>query len=334
MRVGEPAVVAILGASAADPPPGLEQAIPGCDLRFAETSDQLRATADAEVAYIWPPRTDWLPEHWGWSPRLRWIATSTVGVDWLLFPELVSSDVILTNSAGLFDDAMAEYALALVAAVRADLHTTLRLQQGREWVHREITRLAGSQVIVAGVGGIGRAIAGLLSRAGASVTSVGRSGRTDPELGWVAPVTDLGLLLPTADFVILALPLTAATAGLIGPAELARMGRHSWLINLGRGALVDEQALISALGDGVIGGAALDVFTHEPLPAASPLWTLPNVIVSPHMSADFLGWEQALVDLFLRQLASYRAGQPLANVVDKQLGFVTAGPQPAQRPLG
>ena len=112
------------------------------------------------------------------------------------------------------------------------------------------------------------------------------------------------------------------------------MGRHSWLINLGRGALVDEQALISALGDGVIGGAALDVFTHEPLPAASPLWTLPNVIVSPHMSADFLGWEQALVDLFLRQLASYRAGQPLANVVDKQLGFVTAGPQPAQRPLG
>src|SRR5262249_50223839 len=97
-----------------------------------------------------------------------------------------------------------------------------------------------------------------------------------------------------------------------------------WLINLGRGALVDELALIGALRDGVIGGAALDVFELEPLPAASPLWTLPNVIVSPHMSGDFRGWEQAVVELFLRQLARYRDGQPLANVVDKNLGFVTA----------
>ena len=331
MPAGDARVVAVLGASAADPPPGLGPGVPGCDLRFAGTAAQLSAAADAEVAYIWPPRADWLPGHWGWAPRLRWIATSTVGVDWLLLPDLVSSDVILTNSAGLFDDAMAEYALALVAAVRADLHTTLRLQQARQWAHREISRLAGSQVIVAGVGGIGRAIAGLLSRAGASVTCVGRSGRADPDLGWIAPVADLGQLLPAADFVILALPLTAATTGLIGAAELARMGPGSWLVNLGRGALVDEPALISALRDGAIGGAALDVFTHEPLPADSPLWALPNVIVSPHMSADFVGWEQALVELFLRQLASYLAGAPLANVVDKELGFVTAAARPAPR---
>jgi phosphoglycerate dehydrogenase-like enzyme len=109
------------------------------------------------------------------------------------------------------------------------------------------------------------------------------------------------------------------------------MGPGSWLVNLGRGALVDEPALISALRDGAIGGAALDVFTHEPLPGDSPLWTLPNVIVSPHMSADFVGWEQALVELFLRQLASYLAGAPLANVVDKELGFVTAAARPAPR---
>jgi phosphoglycerate dehydrogenase-like enzyme len=324
-------MVAILGASAAAPPPGLEQAIPGCDLLFAETGDQLQAASDAEVAYIWSPRADWLRAHWGWSPRLRWIATSTVGVDWLLFPELVGSDVTLTNSAGLFDDAMAEYALALVAAVRADLHTTVRLQQEREWRHREITRLAGSQVIVAGVGSIGRAIARLLSRAGASVTCVGRA---DPDLGWVAPVADLGQLLPAADFVILALPLTTATTRLIGRVELARMGRDSWLINLGRGALVDQLALIGALRDGMIGGAALDVFEQEPLPAASPLWTQPNVIVSPHMSADFRGWERAQVELFLRQLASYRDGHPLANVVDKNLGFITAAPRPALRRPG
>ena len=183
--------MAILGASAADRPTGLAHAVPGCDLRFVEASEQLVAVADAEVAYLWAPQSDWLATHCEWSPRLRWIATSTVGVDWLMFPELVSSHVIITNSAGVIVDAMAEYALALVAAVRADLHTTLRLQHGREWVRRDITRLAGSHVIVAGVGGIGRAIARLLSRAGAGVTCVGRSTRTDPELGRVAPVAEL-----------------------------------------------------------------------------------------------------------------------------------------------
>lgn len=319
-------VVAVAGASGSCPPPGLSHPLPRCDVRFIASPEMLaRDAADAEVVFVWRPGPDWRPAFTGVSRPLRWIAVSTVGVDWLLSPELARSDVIVTNSAGVFDDAMAEYALALVSAVCADLHTTIRLQGRREWVHRDTGRLAGRQVIVVGAGRIGRAITRLIGRAGADVRCVGRHSRMDPELGQVAAVSELPHLLPCADFVILALPLTAQTHGLLGQPEFGLMNGGSWLINLGRGALVDEAALLTALRDGTLGGAALDVFTDEPLPAGSPFWELPNVIVSPHMPADFRGWERALTDLFLAQLSRYRAGQPLANVVDKELGFVVRG---------
>lgn len=322
MREPGPCVVAVLGAPPGAPPPGLGQPPEGCALRFIPDRESLaREAGDADVAFVWE-RLDWLATEWGWSKRLRWVAAATVGVDWLLFPALVDSDIAVTNCAGIFDEAMAEYALALVSAICAGLHTTMRLQYERRWVHRETTRLAGREVLVAGAGGIGRAIARLLARTGAHVRCLGRQGRMDPELGWIAPVSDLGALLPAADYLILALPLTPGTHRLVGAAELARMRPGAWLINLGRGTLVDEPALISALRGGPIGGAALDVFAGEPLPADSPLWDLPNVIVSPHMSADFRGWEDALVGHFLRQLRRYRSGQPLANVVDKRLGFI------------
>jgi phosphoglycerate dehydrogenase-like enzyme len=316
-------VVAVLGTSADSAPPGLAEPPAGCDLRFIPTRESLvTEAADADAVFAWVPRLDWLETEWGWSDRLRWVSTSTVGVDWLLFPELVRSDVVVTNSAGVFNQAMAEYALALVSAVCADLHTTLRLQQARLWQHRETTRLAGRRVVVAGAGGIGRAIARLLSHTGAIVNCVGRQYREDPELGPIAAVSELPSLLPAADFVIIVLPLTADTRGLFGPEMLRRMRGDAWLVNLGRGAIVDEPALISALRGGTIAGAALDVFADEPLPTASPLWSLPNVIVSPHMSADFYGWEAALTGLFLDQLRRFRKGEPLINVVDSELGFI------------
>jgi phosphoglycerate dehydrogenase-like enzyme len=316
-------VVAILGAAADSPPPGLAEPPAGCDLRFIPTRESLVSeAADADAVFAWVPRLDWMATSWGWSKRLRWISASTVGVDWMLFPDLVRSDVVVTNSGGVFNAAMAEYALALVSAICADLHTTLRLQQARTWQHRETTRLAGRRIVVAGTGGIGRAVARLLSRTGAVVSCVGRQRRDDPELGPVAAVGELPSLLPAADFVIIVLPLTADTSGLFGREMLSRMRGDAWLVNLGRGAIVDEPALISALRGGTIAGAALDVFADEPLPVASPLWSLPNVIVSPHMSADFRGFEGALTGLFLDQLRRFRAGEPLLNVVDKELGFV------------
>ncbi len=320
----EPPVLAVVGASAGAPPPGLPGQWPGYRIRFVATGPQLATeAAEAEIVFLWD-QVDWLRERWGWSRRLRWIAAPTAGVDWLLFPGLVDSDVLVTNAAGVFDDAMAEYTLALVSAITVDLPGTLRLQARREWRHRETGRLAGRRAVILGAGGIGRAIARMLSNCGLSAQCVARHSRVDPVVGPIAELTDLPSLLPGADFVILALPLTGSTRGLIGPGELARMGPGAWLINVGRGALIDEPAVASALRSGAIGGAALDVFTDEPLPPGSPWWDLPNVIVSPHMSGDFRGWDQALTSLFTDQLRRWQAGQPLANVVDKRLGFVSS----------
>jgi phosphoglycerate dehydrogenase-like enzyme len=187
---------------------------------------------------------------------------------------------------------------------------------------RTATRLAGRHALVLGAGGIGRAVNRALDRAGVISTCVGRRSRTDPELGRIASLDELPALLTESDFVVLALPLTGHTKGIFGACELALMDPGAWLINLGRGALIDDEALTMALQHGAIGGAALDVFTQEPLAPESPLWDLPNAIVSPHMSGDFRGWDKALTDLFLAQLQRYRSGSPLINVVDKALGYV------------
>lgn len=313
-----PCVVAVLSTDGEVPLPVVE----GSELRLITSREQLATdAADADVVYAWEPRLDWLRTCWGWSGRLRWIAAASAGVDYLLFPELVASDVILTNAAGIFDEPMAEYALALISGICADLPATIRLQAECRWLHRETRRLAGSTVLVLGAGGIGRAIARLLSQAGAHAQCLARTSRDDP-LVRIAALADLPALLPTADFVVLALPLTAATEHVIGAPELALMRTDAWLVNLGRGRLVEEPALAAAAAAGSIGGAALDVFETEPLPADSPLWTLPNVIVSPHMSGDARGWDAALTDLFAAQLRRYRSGQPLANIVDKHLGYV------------
>lgn len=328
MNYAEHPVLAVTGTSVdVRPPPGLSAESAGCDVRFVSSAEGLvRDAADAEIVFAWEPRAGWLRQSWGWSAKLRWIAAATAGVDWLLFPELVGSDVIVTNSAGIFDAAMAEYALCLVTAVCADLHTTIRLQAARKWRHRETTRLAGRRALVLGAGGAGRAIGRILNHAGVVAQCAGRRPRDDPEFGRIAGSAELTGLLPEADFVILALPLTAETRGMVGAAELALMHPECWLINLGRGALVDEPALVAALRRDAIGGAALDVFTDEPLPPESPLWALPNVIVSPHMSGDSRGWDRAVADLFLAQVARYRAGLPIRNVVDKTLGYAPAPP--------
>ena len=250
--VPDSSVVAVLGVSADAVPAGLPRQWPGCEIRLVSSGAQLaRDAADADVVFLWE-RGDWLREHWGWSHQLRWVAAPTAGVDWLLFPELIDSDVVLTNAAGVFDEAMAGYTLALVSAICADLPATLRFQAQRQWRHRETKLLSGSRAVILGAGGIGRSIHRALNRAGLSVCCVARQHRNDGELGEIASLAELPHLLPGADFVILALPLTESTRGIIGPAELDLMNPGGWLINVGRGAVVDEPALIQALETGKI----------------------------------------------------------------------------------
>ena len=285
------------------------------------------ALPGADVLLAWDFRTPALAGAWGSADRLRWVHTASAGVDNVLTPEVAASGVTVTNSRGVFDEAIAEYVLGLVLAFAKDLPGTWDRQRRREWEHRDTERVAGATALVVGVGPIGRATARLLRAAGMRVRGVGRTARTgDPDFGEVRASVDLATLLPGTDYLVLAAPLTVQTRGLIGAAELRALRATARLINVGRGELVDEAALVDALRTGALAGAALDVFEREPLPTSSPLWALPGVIVSPHMSADAAGWRESLADLFLDNLRRWCAGRPLRNVVDKSVGYVRETP--------
>jgi phosphoglycerate dehydrogenase-like enzyme len=294
------------------------------DVRHTRAAGLAAALPGSEVLFLWDFWSDAVAGAWEHADALRWVHIASAGVDRLLFPELIDGDVVVTNSRGVFDEPIAEYVLGLVLCFAKDLHTTLRLQADRRWRHRETEWISGARALVVGTGPIGRAIGRRLRAAGLTVGGLGRTGRSgDPDLGEIRPFGDLHDALAGADYVVLAAPLTDLTRDMIDAAALARMRPTARLINVARGQLVVEKALVEALTEGRIAGAALDVFATEPLAASSPLWELPDVIVSPHMSGDAQGWRDRLVELFVDNLARYRDGRELRNVVDKHRGYVT-----------
>jgi phosphoglycerate dehydrogenase-like enzyme len=196
-------------------------------------------------------------------------------------------------------------------------------QQRREWQHRETERLERKRVLVAGVGPIGRAIARNCAALRMSVRGVARTTRPgDDVLAEIAAVEGLTDAVSSADYVVNTLPSTDETHHVFDHAVFEAMNPWTRFVNVGRGSTVDERALIRAIETGQIAGAALDVFEQEPLPHDSPLWTMPNVIVSPHMAGDAAGWREGVVELFVRNLERYLTGRPLLNVVDKTRGYV------------
>ena len=261
--------------------------------------------------------------------RLRWIHVTSASVNGVLFPELISSDVVVTNSRGLHAASMAEHALGLIFAFARKLHLARDAQARRDWMQERMWTeappfrdVAGATLGLVGLGAIGSALAARARALGMKVIAVRRRPAADPapaDAQWGEE--RLEEMLAASDFVVLAPPLTPETKGMITCARLARMRPHAILINLGRGALVDEPALIDALERGTLAGAGLDVTEEEPLPPESPLWSLPNVIMTPHVSG--LGpryWERAM-DLFSRNLRAFVAGAPLENVVNKREGY-------------
>jgi phosphoglycerate dehydrogenase-like enzyme len=315
-----PAVLVLQGET---PPPGMAAVEALADVRYARETDLADSLRGAEVLFMWDFWSEAMAAAWAGADALRWVHIASAGVDRLLFPELVASDVVVTNSRGVFDEPIAEYVLGLVLCFAKGLHTTLRLQDRRRWLHRETERIAGKRALVVGTGPIGRAIGRRLAVAGLTVEGVGRTGReADPDLGVIRPFASLDEGLAAADYVVLAAPLTDLTRGMIDARALGRMRPSARLINVGRGPLVVEEDLIEALRARRIAGAALDVFVTEPLADSSPLWELPDVIVSPHMSGDAVGWREELVRLFADNLGRYRRGDSLRNVVDKELGYV------------
>ncbi len=290
-------------------------------VRYAEASELARALRGADVLFVYDFLTRALPGAWHAADRLRWLHMGATGVDPVMFPELQASDVLVTNTRGVFDGAIAEYVLGQILGFAKDLPGSLRLQQRHEWRHRESERVAGATALIVGTGSIGRTIARLLHAVGMSVRAVGRQARaTDPDFGTVGD--DLYAELPAADYVIAIAPLTPQTRNMFDARAFAAMKPHARFVNVGRGELVVTDDLVAALSNGAISGAALDVVNPEPLPANHPLWDLPNVHITPHNSGDFIGWRREIVTVFTENFDKWLASRPLANVVDKKLGYV------------
>ena len=320
-------ILVVQGAEKMDDVPGLDKLADEAEIRFADSADELgTALAGAEVLLGWNFRADSLRDAWGAAADLRWIHWGGAGVDAAMFPELRNSGIELTNSRGVFDRAMAEWVLGMIICFAKKIPQTFECQLRREWNYRLSETIVGKRALVVGAGSIGRAIGRLLRAAGMQVEGVGRSARAGgPDFERVHAIADLHACLASSDYVILVTPLTEDTRNLFGAAEFAAMPSHARFVNVGRGALVDEPALLVALQQGSIAGAALDVFVDEPLPPESPFWKAPNCLVSPHMSGDFAGYNEVIARQFLDNWARYRAGEALENRIDKRLGFAAAG---------
>jgi phosphoglycerate dehydrogenase-like enzyme len=239
-----------------------------------------------------------------------------------------ASNVVITNSRGMHAETIAEHVVAVVLALFRRLPDALRRQAEHVWVQNELTLdpprlLARKTVGIVGMGGIGSAVARLMAAFGARVEATRRrveAGRPDG-VASVHPPGALAERLPGWDVVVLAAPHTAETERIVGARELALMKREAVLVNVARGALVDELALAGALTRGAIAGAALDVFDDEPLPADSPLWDTPNLLITPHVAGNRPDYWDSALAIFLENLRRYRAGEALMNVVDKEAGY-------------
>lgn len=269
------------------------------------------------------------PEAFRAARTLRWVHSGAAGVGASLFPEMLASDVILTNSAGVYAPPMSEQALAMIFHFARGLDIAAEGKRRAEWTHARlagpdspVVEVAGSTLGIVGYGGTGQELAERAAALGMRVRAIRRSrGALPPELDWLGAADDLPELLAASDFVVLAVPETAETRQLIGKQELAMMRPDTVLINLARGGLVDEEALIEALLERRLRGAGLDVYAREPLAADSRLWKLPNVLLTPHVGGVSPRFWERQTDLIVRNIGRYLAGEELVNTVRKELGY-------------
>jgi phosphoglycerate dehydrogenase-like enzyme len=270
------------------------------------------------------------------APRLTWVHSASAGVERALTPSARSRGVVITNARGVFSRPIAEYVVMMILAVSRKLPQLLELQRERTWQPLEGAELRDVTVGIVGLGSIGRAVGALAAAFGCRLIATRR--RSDAGADNVSPDTDesdvnrlmldrvlgpegLPDLLAESDFVVLAAPLTPDTEGMIDALALSQMKSTGWLINVARGRLVDERALLRVLGEGRIGGAVLDTFADEPLAPSSPFYDLPNVIVTPHTSWSSGRVLDRSVDLFCENLRRFAGGEPLLNVVDPDAGY-------------
>jgi phosphoglycerate dehydrogenase-like enzyme len=270
-----------------------------------------QAAPEADVILNWTGSRELLQQVWRMAPCVRWVHSRSAGLDELLFPELAESPVPLTNARGVFSEILGEFAMGAVLFFAKGFRRMVRSQEAGVWDQFDTMAVAGQSLGVIGFGDIGKAAARRAEAMGMQVLPLrretGQQGKLD--------------LLARSDYVLLSAPLTPETRGIVGAAELRAMQPGAVLINVGRGPLVDEAALIAALREKRIGGAALDVFDQEPLPAGHPYYTLDNLLLSPHSADHTPDWKQRAMQMFLDNFERYRKGESLRNMVDKGRGY-------------
>jgi phosphoglycerate dehydrogenase-like enzyme len=293
------------------------------ELIVTRNKDEIRAVLDeVEIAVGWFPLS-LLSE----ASNLRWFQQWAAGADWLLdHPEAAQMDFVLTSVSGIHAIQITEHIFALLLAFARALPQAIRAQERSEWIHhnqrQHLFELADKTMLLIGVGSIGRRAAQVAAAMDVHVLGV----RRDPTVGAPGVETMIGPdqlcdFLPRADFVVLTVPLTEETRGMIGERELRAMRSTAYLVNVGRGGTVDEDALLRALREGWIAGAGIDVFETEPLPEDSPLWDLDNLIITSHYAGATPHYHERALEVFLDNLRRYCSGEPLQDVVDKELGY-------------
>lgn len=318
-------VLVVLAAPGEDAPPQVDPLRDRVEVRVTDADGLPQALVGADALFVWDFFNPALASAWEHQDRLQWMHVAAAGVDAVLFDGLRDSDVVLTNAHGVFDRPIAEFVLASVLAEAKLLHESADLQRAHEWKHREPRSVEGRRALVVGTGGIGRATARLLGAVGMRVVGAGRTARAgDDDFVEIVASDRLPEHVTDVDVLVNAAPLTPQTTRLLDAAVFAALPSHAHVVNIGRGASLVESDLVDALRGGEIAAASLDVFETEPLPADSPLWDLPGLHISAHMSGDVDGWRDRLADQFVALAERWLAGEPMPHEVDKANGFVTS----------
>lgn len=283
-----------------------------------------RAIAEAEVVLCWPGACRLLEQGWPLARNLRWVHCMYAGLDGFLFPALIESDVTVTNSRGVFSDSLGEFAIAAVLFFAKDLRRMIRSQAAETWDPFDVEEISGHTLGILGYGSIGRSVALRAKAMGMRVIALRRtpeSAPPDPLVDEMLPPHRKLELMAGCDYLVVTAPLTPETVGMVGVDEFEAMKPGAVVINVGRGPVIDEGSLIRALLEEKIRGAALDVFTTEPLPKGHPFFRMENVLLSPHCADRTPRWLWNAMELFADSLGRYRRGETLLNVVDKRRGY-------------
>ena len=317
----QPLVLVLVLSDADDPELRMLDGVP--HLRINSLADLTSEAMQAEIILLWGAPRDLFRAVFLACPGVRWIHSRAAGLDKSMFPELVQSPVPVTNGSGVFSPSLGEFALAAILYFAKDFPRMLRNQKAGRWEQFLVEEISGQTVGIVGYGDIGRAVASRAHAMGMRVLALKRHAPAsdDPFIAQFFTPGELAAMLAQCDYVVVAAPLTPETHHMIGDAAFATIKPSAVIINIGRGPVIDQAALVRALTDKRIRGAGLDVFEQEPIPEGDPIYKFENVLVSPHCADQTKTWLRQAMDFFLQQYARFTAGQPLENIVDKHLGY-------------